>query len=80
MAQLLARVERDSLVQRKPDPADRRSSLVSLAETAQAKLPKGRAILQQANSEMMSGFTKAEVAMLINLLQRVTANVEAMER
>lgn len=80
MAQLLTRMERDGLIQRKPDPTDRRSSLVSLTETAEAKLPKGRAILQQANREMTSGFTKAEVATLVDLLQRVLANVEAMER
>ncbi|UAK25359.1 MarR family winged helix-turn-helix transcriptional regulator [Sphingomonas nostoxanthinifaciens] len=79
MAQLLARMERDGLVRREPDPADGRSSLVSLTETALAKLPEGRAILQQGNRDATRGLTEAEVATLIALLQRVLENVEAMD-
>ncbi len=80
MAQLLARMERDGLIRREPDPADRRSSLVSLTEVAEARLPAGRAILRQANREMTEGLTKAEVGTLVDLLRRVLTNVETMER
>lgn len=79
MAQLLARMERDGLIQREPDPADRRSSLVSLTGTALARLPAGRAILDQGNREATRGLSAEEVATLIDLLRRVLANVEAME-
>lgn len=79
MAQLLARMERDGLVQREPDPADRRSSLISLTESARAKLPAGREILLQGNVEAMQGLSDAEVETLLGLLKRVLANVEAME-
>lgn len=79
MAQLLARMERDGLIQREPDPADRRSSLISLTESARAKLPAGREILRHGNVDAMRGLSDAEVETLIGLLKRVLANVEAME-
>lgn len=79
MAQLLARMERDGIIRREPDPTDRRSSLISLTDTARAKLPAGRAILQRGNKDATRGMTADEVKMLIALLGRVLANVEAME-
>jgi DNA-binding MarR family transcriptional regulator len=79
MAQLLARMERDGLVTRAPDPGDRRSSLISLTDKAIERLPAGRAVLHQGNTEMTKGMSAAEVIMLVSLLQRVLGNVEAME-
>ncbi|WP_454917930.1 MarR family winged helix-turn-helix transcriptional regulator [Xanthobacter sediminis] len=80
MAQLLARMERDGLVRREPDPADRRSSLVSLTADAQSKLAAGRDILLQGNKDATRGLSDEEVDTLLSLLQRVLANVEAMDR
>jgi MarR family transcriptional regulator for hemolysin len=79
MAQLLARMERDGLVKRTPDPNDRRSSLISLTEEAERRLPAGRAVLRQGNAEMTQGLTRAEVDQLVGLLRRVLFNVEAMD-
>lgn len=79
MAQLLARMERDGLVKRAPDPGDRRSSLISLTDKAIERLPAGRAVLQRGNTEMTEGMSAAEVTMLVSLLQRVLGNVEAIE-
>lgn len=79
MAQLLARMERDGIIRREPDPADRRSSLVSLTQEAEARLPAGQAILRQANMEMVHGLSVEEQHMLVSLLRRVLANVEDME-
>lgn len=79
MAQLLARMERDGLITRAPDPGDRRSSLISLTDKAKERLPAGQAVLRQGNTEMTKGMSAAEVAMLVSLLQRVLGNVEAME-
>jgi DNA-binding MarR family transcriptional regulator len=79
MAQLLSRMERDGLVRREPDPADRRSSLISLTEEARQRLPAGRDILVQGNKDMMRGLSAAEVATLLTLLERVMANVERLE-
>jgi MarR family transcriptional regulator, transcriptional regulator for hemolysin len=79
MAQLIARMERDGIVVREPDPADRRSSLISLTDDARAKLPAGRDILVQGNKDVTAGLSEQEVATLLSLLERVLANVEAME-
>jgi MarR family transcriptional regulator for hemolysin len=79
MAQLLSRMERDGLVRREPDPADRRSSLISLTEEAFAKLPAGRAVLEQGNKDATRGMSADEVSTMIALLRRVLVNVEAMD-
>ena len=45
MAQMLARMERDGLIQRAPDPADGRSSRITLTGVAEARLPDALAVL-----------------------------------
>jgi MarR family transcriptional regulator, transcriptional regulator for hemolysin len=79
MAQLLARMERDGFVHREPDPSDRRSSVISLTKEAKEKLAAGRDVLRQGNKEAMRGLSASEVKTLVALLQRVSANVDAME-
>lgn len=79
MAQLLGRMERDGLIERQADPADRRASLISLTDKARENLPAGRAILRQGNVEMTHGLSQDEVGTLVSLLARVLENVEAME-
>jgi len=80
MAQLLNRMERDGLIGREPDPADRRSSLVHLTDKAQQRLPAGQAVLRQGNDEMTQGMSPEEVALLVSLLGRLLENVEEMEK
>lgn len=76
MAQLLARMERDELVQRSPDPADGRSRLISLTESAARRLPKGKAVMEAASEQALQGLTTQERASLMSLLERVLANLE----
>ncbi len=45
MAQMLARMERDGLIQRAADPADGRSSRITLTELAEERLPDAVAAL-----------------------------------
>jgi DNA-binding MarR family transcriptional regulator len=78
MAQMLARMERDGLVQRTPDPNDKRSSLISLTPKAFDLLPEGRAILAQVNEEALAGFSEKEKTALVGFLRRVMMNVEPM--
>ncbi len=79
MAQLLSRMERDGLIRRELDPADRRSSLVALTDAARARLPAGREILIRGNKDITNGLSDDEVATLLSLLERVLTNVEALE-
>ncbi len=76
MAQMLARMERDGLIRRTPDPADGRSSRIALTGTALARLPDAIAALLRGNREVLDGFTDAEAAQLIALLTQLIANLD----
>lgn len=76
MAQMLARMERDGLICRMPDPADGRSSRISLTETARTRLPNACAVLFQGNCDALDGFTDDEAAQFIALLTRLIANLD----
>ncbi len=75
MAQLLARMERDGLIRRKPDPVDKRSSLISLTPPALKKLPQARELLLEGNRVALAGFSEREIATLTRLLRRVVDNL-----
>ena len=79
MAQLLVRMERDGLIRRNPDPSDRRTSLITLTEEAERRLPAGRAILHQANAELTRGFSAEDIRHFLELLGRVLENVDEIE-
>jgi DNA-binding MarR family transcriptional regulator len=76
MAQMLARMERDGLIRRTPDPVDGRSSRVTLTEAAEARLPDAVATLLQGNQEVLDGFSEAETRVLVDLLTRLIANLD----
>lgn len=76
MAQMLARMERDGLILRTPDPNDGRSSRITLTKLAQAQLPAACAVLFEGNQEVTSDFTPDEVAQLIRLLTRLITNLD----
>src|SRR5271154_4686249 len=76
MAQMLARMERDGLIQRAPDPADGRSSRITLTEVARARLPDAIAVLLRGNHEVLRGFTNEEAGLLVDLLTRLIANLD----
>ncbi|MGZ2383141.1 MarR family transcriptional regulator [Rhizobium leguminosarum] len=75
MAQMLARMERDGLIQRTRDPADGRSSRIVLTKAAQHSMPEAIAALFQGNGEALAGFTDAEAAQLSDLLTRLIDNL-----
>src|SRR5277367_6980370 len=76
MAQMLARMERDGLIQRAPDPADGRSSRITLTEVARARLPDAVAVLLRGNREVLRGFTDEEAGLLVALLMRLIENLD----
>lgn len=76
MAQMLARMERDGLIERMPDPADGRSSRIMLTEAARESMPKAIATLFQGNREALDGFTSQETEQLVGLLTRLIANLD----
>lgn len=76
MAQMLSRMERDGLIKRAPDPADGRSSRITLTKVAKACLPDAIAVLLQGNREVLCGFTDEEVGLFVALLTRLIANLD----
>lgn len=76
MAQMLARMERDGLIERVPDPADGRSSRITLTGVAEARLPDAVAVLLRGNHEVLRDFTDEEVGLLIAFLKRLIANLD----
>jgi MarR family transcriptional regulator for hemolysin len=80
MAQMLARMERDGLIQRAPDPDDGRSSRITLTKTAKTRLPDAVAVLLQGNREALNGLTDEEAGQLVNLLTRLIGNLDHIAR
>lgn len=78
MAQMLARMERDGLIKRTPDPADGRSSLVSLTDAARERLPAARQALEQGREAVLAGFSAEEVQTLLQLMRRLNQNLDRM--
>ena len=79
MAQMLTRMERDALIERMPDPTDKRSSLISLKAGALARLPAVRDVLMEGNRQALEGFSEDDIATLSSLLLRLLANLERIE-
>lgn len=79
MAEMLARMERDGVVQREPNPDDKRGILISLTRRSRARLPKAKAALVEGEREAMAGLSDAEEALLRDLLRRVARNLESGE-
>ncbi|KAB0677093.1 MarR family winged helix-turn-helix transcriptional regulator [Aureimonas leprariae] len=78
MAQMMARMERDGLIRRTPDPADGRSSRVALTDAALARLPDACAALFQGNRDALDGFSDEEAAQFLALLDRLIANLDRL--
>lgn len=78
MAQMLARMERDGLIERTPDPADGRSSHVALTDLALSRLPEAIATLIRGNRDAVAGFTQEEIAQLVALLDRLIMNIDRL--
>lgn len=76
MAQLLARMERDNLIQREPSPTDGRSSLIALTDHAHGLLEPGGDALRLLDAEICADLTPEEHATLSTLLARVAARIE----
>lgn len=75
MANTLARMERDGLIVREPDPADRRRALVRL--TARAREIEGELVsaARAVNAEATRGLPEQEVAALMGSMATMIANL-----
>ena len=78
MTQLLTRMERDGLIQRIPDPADKRVRLISLTDRARKLLPRAKAVMEAMSNEALKGFSTSDIQTLDTLVKRINANLDAL--
>jgi DNA-binding MarR family transcriptional regulator len=78
MAQMLARMERDGLVTRVPDPQDGRSRKIALTSRAEGGLPAAITVLTEGNRAALADFTEEESRLFVSMLDRVIANLDRM--
>lgn len=78
-ATLLQRMTRDGLVERDPDPHDRRAVRISLSARAEQAMPGALAERDRADAQATAGLSGDEVTVLRALLARVRDNLAAVE-
>jgi DNA-binding MarR family transcriptional regulator len=76
MANTLARMERDGLVRRRPDPNDGRSALVELTPLGAERAQEAFKAALEVNALTMSALSEIEQAQYYELLHRVIAVLE----
>src|SRR5262245_44643775 len=79
MAETLARMERDGVIDRQPHPADGRSMLLTLTSRSRQRFPKAEAGRWEAERDAMAVLSEEERELLRMLLKRVVEALEAQE-
>lgn len=77
MAQLLARMERDGLLVRTPDPDHGRNRIVRLTPVGKQKLLLSKEVMFEGNLVGLQGFSQQEVDQLTQLLLRFSENLRS---
>ena len=76
MTRHLDRLEAGGLIERRPDPEDRRTTLVYSTPEGKRTIRRLTAVMEKAQDDLLSGLSAAEVETLTRLMQRVRDNVE----
>lgn len=79
MAATLSRMERDGLLVRKPDPADKRSTLFSLKPQARKAVEGITSAVMANNVEVLSALNEKERALYLGLLHKVVQRMLELE-
>lgn len=78
ICRMVDRLEALDLVERRPDPNDRRARLIHMTEAARPGLERMKGVAQALFDEALDGITPDEEAILSRLLGRIHANLLAV--
>jgi MarR family transcriptional regulator, transcriptional regulator for hemolysin len=79
LARVVDRLEASGLVERRPDPGDRRARLLFLGERAHPLLEELRALGAETREVALAGISEEERHQLARLLTRMRANLSGRE-
>jgi MarR family transcriptional regulator for hemolysin len=79
MAATLNRMQRDALIARMPDPADRRSALIALTPLALGKVTTVEQVVAAINAKALAPLNDSERAQYFALLGKVISVLEAQD-
>ena len=80
MTKTLQRMERDALVERRPDPADGRRVRIHLTDEARRLEPTLKAIVVDLNAAVLEGLTPRQQSCFMGALRRIIDNTEVQLR
>ena len=76
LTSMLDRMEKAKLIQRLPDPCDRRKSLIALTDRAQSLYGKYEQVSQQMDDIYYRGFSEQEIVEFERYLHRILENIK----
>jgi DNA-binding MarR family transcriptional regulator len=75
MANTLARMQRDGLIERRAHPTDRRAQLVYLSEKARGMEAEAIRVAREADDMLFAGFRRFERELLLEYIRKIIENV-----
>lgn len=76
LTSMLERMEQHELIERVPDPNDRRKIIISITPKAKELKPTYDAVSEKTNEIFYAGFTEKEINKFENTLRRILKNYE----
>ncbi len=78
LVRILDHMEKDDLIERRADPGDRRARRLFLKAAATPVLQEIWRLSDRARAETFSGLSVADRTQLVNLMQRIHSNLDAL--
>src|ERR1700733_1474893 len=79
MVRILDRMESDGLLERRPDPADRRARCLYLTAKAKPVLNEIWRLSEEVREELFAGVSKADRQLFMSVLERIHDNIATLE-
>ena len=79
ISRTLVQLEKDGLVQRTPDPQDKRQFRLALSDSGQALHMKGSGVSRERQRRLQAAFSASELRTLESLLDRLQQAAEGLE-